>query len=284
MKVKIITDFLRPGDSVQAVNKIKSLFFNKNIEVAALNLISSSYNEWVENFEVLSVSYKLALSGSLDDDTLYIGWELSPSICRYLKEKNFRFMSLGVSPIRLFEDFDLYVVSNLNEKQGLEWDEYMEQKKKQFNLLNIEKTIPSRKYSHSDIYIFEQLPLDAASIKNSQFMGSSDLVENFKLNSFYVIGHPHSRQRGSNMLREPMLAYTLLKNELKSKMYTFSSSLQYESQLFDNENKVISMHDYYAQYRDIADFYLIDSMGLSLITGNDRSNMKIKDILNVKWW
>lgn len=284
MKKKILVDFLRPLKKKEGIEKIKSIFSLSSSDVVVVDFNNSTFSTWLNNFTGLSDLYEGRLESVLSRDFLYIGWELSPSICMFLKNNSYPFLSLGVSPIRLFNDFDLYMVSNHYYDIGLKWGQYIDEKKAEFRGSQIDKSIENCDYPYSENYIFEQLPLDAASIYENKFCGLSDVLMFYGLNSYMLIGHPHSRIRGRGVIRKNKLAYSMLKYEETNKMFTFSSSLQYESLIFENKNKISSMHDYYSLYRDCANFELVNNQQVHLLTGEVAWRGEIKKMLSVKWW
>lgn len=283
MKKKIISDFIRPSCTDDNILRLKRILKLQGEDCCFLLPKNKSYRIWLENFNKLSSQYSESLLRVVDYDSLYIGWELPPSLCDFFKENQISFMSFGVSPIRILDDFDLYVVSNIDIDCSVDWCCYMRSKSTGF--LNSLSYDSIKKYDcpKEENYIMGQLPLDAASIMDGRFCGISDVINRFNLKSYMHIAHPHSKVAGKKVFKFPGLAYSMLKYNNEANMYTFSSSLQYESYLFDRKLDINSVHDYYKVYRDNHNFGFLNIESLELFLNARFDEKKIKEILDVRW-
>lgn len=280
MKYESIVDFIRPGSNL---NVLSSLFGLKP-KVTGLNFsINKSYKVWLDNFNDLNEWYFEYLISNINRNKFYVGWELSPGICKALVNIGVNFISIGISPIRCFSDYDVYYVSNLSLEDGLTWDDYIDSKIYEFKVKKIADKISYQEVEDKDVYILGQLPLDAASIYEGRFCGLSDVFEVYKPENYKIVSHPFSRLQGPSMIKLAGLSYSLLKYEDRSRLLTFSSSLQYESLLFENCNKVEAVHDYYALYKGISNFGFLNSQNLSKLLDIKLINGSIKDTLKIGW-
>lgn len=280
MKYELMVDFIRPGSNIN----ILSGLFGVKPKVTGLNSpINKSYKVWIDNFNNLNEFYSEYLIANLDRNQFYVGWELSPAICKALANIGVKFISIGISPIRCFDDYDMYYVSNLSLEGGVAWDDYFGSKIHEFKIKKLADKISYQNVDDKDVYILGQLPLDAASIYEGRFCGITDVIEAYKPINYKIVSHPFSRLHGPSMIKLSGLSYSLLKYETRSRLLTFSSSLQYESLLFENCNKVEAVHDYYALYKSISEFGFLNSQKLSKLFDIKLINGSIRDTLKIGW-
>ena len=201
MKKVIFPDFFRPKSSADNITRIKALFNDPLLHVENNLKLNKSYKVWLDNFEYLSPYYINEIKRNISGNIMYVGWELPPSICRFFRDYDIKFMSIGISPIRLLDDYDIYLVTNIEKCFGLQWDAYIKHKRKTFLTSSAYDSIELSDYPYSQNYILGQLPLDSASINEGRFCGVSDVVSAFKIKDYILVSHPHSKVFGKHIIK-----------------------------------------------------------------------------------
>lgn len=269
----IINNFLRPRPQLNEINKL-SLLINQKIFLLPQN---RSIVTWVKNFKKMT-DPKLVKSLQTIPiaDTVY-GWELSPSICHFFASRHQAYYSLSVSPIRFTDDFQFIIYTNTH-LQLPTLDEFVIHLRNTYDIERFHK----RKFCQPPSrIIFEQLPLDAASIKNETLLGLDDLYEYFDLSSHDVCvkKHPHSKRNILSKLTDHS-AYELLAGNEHTEFYTVSSSLYYEAKILTPNNKVNIMSDYYSNFNH-GKLFIATASEFSALFGCKLNS--VANYIGVKW-
>jgi len=287
MNFKIVSDPFRPGVAWarEAVNKTQKLLPAAS-KMPTKFSDKPNYRRWAQNFELISQAQEAALLHVIDQTSVLTGWELSPGFLKLCQKYNQPYLSFGISPIRCLSDKHLYTVSNVFGDSGLPWPNYFDLCRNEFDSTKFDfaKTAPMISDQVHGV-LFEQLPLDAASIKNAKFNGIEDVVKKCSPGSFHVKQHPYSKVKYLKSIHKSISSYQLLWHYPELTYYTFSSSLYYEAKLFGVD--VRNVHAYYDSYRDLGIRYHYDQRAIHRsiadINRAALSEKTLEEILKVKW-
>lgn len=269
----IINNFLRPRPQLTELNKL-SLLINQDLNLLPQN---KSISKWVKNFtEIKHRTLKKSLQTLSIAETVY-GWELSPSICHFLASRHQTYYSLSVSPIRFMDDYQFLIYTNTH-LQLPTLNEFITHLQ---NTYDIGKHLGRKKFQPPSKIIFEQLPLDAASIQNETLLGLDNVYQYFKLASQDVClkMHPHSKRQSRNEI-SGLSAYELLSGNEYTKFFAVSSSLYYEAKVLTPNNMINIMSDYYSHFNH-GDLFIANASEFSALFGCKINS--VAEYIGVNW-
>ena len=284
----IVIDNLRPSRWDTRISKELDQIIEENVTRGFLKEQNRSHQVWAQNFSDINSINETSLINKHQSGPI-LGWELSPAIIAYFTRLNIEVFSMGISPLRFKDDLDLYVISN-TDVQGLRnFDRYICDNSQQSQIMNSKFNTNTDDILEGQNVIFEQLPLDAASIRDGKFLGIIDLIEEFDLKNYVIVSHPHSRVISRHSIKLKNLAYSALLNRADLSFFSVSSSLNYEASCFGRN--VSCLHDYYRDAYQGENIYcgslaevtsaLSNRIEEKFVIPKDKS---LKELLEVSWW
>jgi hypothetical protein len=282
-----IGDLLRPGAARYTTGLSYIIAMLEGREVITIPRDENEdYLKWLYSYENGS-EYRNSMEPFTGKDRLFVGWEMAPAQTNMLIQMNQKYVNFSVGFIRFMTDLLLCIDTNdeylyqiainncQSENQIYEFAENLRKERYDVNLPTFGGNL-----------LIEQLPLDASSIYNKQFLGLDDVVRIFGVKNFQILTHPFSKNIGFKTLNKN--CYDLMINSNNLYMYGVSSSLLLEAKYFGINTQMINNHYYRASRGEIPIQLAISGlMNFFLESGlNKIQNIQfnsIKQLIKVSW-